>query len=174
MARARTPWTRRLAALATALAGAVTLVSSLSPNAPARSRLLEGIEPDAAQAAAHAVGVVGGLATLALALGVLQGRRRAGRVAIVVLGVLAIVHLVKGLDYEEALLGLTVAFALDLVLQARPDRPAASLTGLLLVLVALGADFGVALTRLFLSTDSPRIGDDIVRAAEAVGGAAAP
>src|SRR5919202_3238084 len=146
MARARTPWTRRLAALATALAGAVTLVSSLSPNAPTRSRLLEGIEPDAAQAAAHAVGVVGGLATLALGLGVLQGRRRAGRVAVVVLGVLAIVHMVKGLDYEEALLGLAVAFGLDRVLRARGEGPPAAVIGLLMVLVAVGAAFGVDLT----------------------------
>ena len=39
---------RRLAALATALAGLITLISSLSPDAPARRRLLEGLEPHAA------------------------------------------------------------------------------------------------------------------------------
>jgi non-canonical purine NTP pyrophosphatase (RdgB/HAM1 family) len=44
MPPARIPWTRRLAALATAVAGVVTLVSSLSPNAPARERLLEALE----------------------------------------------------------------------------------------------------------------------------------
>jgi lysyl-tRNA synthetase, class II len=174
MPSARSAWTRRLAALATALAGVVTLASSLSPNAPGRSRLLARLDPDAAQTAAHAVGVAGGLATLALALGVLQGRRRAGRAAMVVLGVLAIVHLVKGLDYEEALLGLAVAFGLERLLRARADRPAASLTGLLVVLVALGAAYGVALTRLFLATDSPRVGHDVVRAAETVAGAVAP
>src|SRR5262245_49856036 len=93
--------TRRLAALATALAGLVTVVSSLSPNAPARQRLLEAFEPDVAQAAAHAAGVAGGLVLISLSAGVLQGRRSWGRAALALLGTLAIVHAAKGLDYEE-------------------------------------------------------------------------
>src|SRR3954463_5156081 len=91
----RGPGTRNLAALATALAGLATLASSLSPNAPARERLLEALEPGAAQAAAHALGCAGGLVLLWLAFGVLGGRRPAGRAAIAVLGVLAIVHTAK-------------------------------------------------------------------------------
>src|SRR4051794_3641770 len=110
-------WTRRLAALATALAGAATTVSSLSPNAPARARMLEGLEPGAAQAVAHALGVAGGLVTIWLALGVLEGRRSYARAATVVLGVLALVHVAKGLDYEEAVLGLAVAFLLHRALR---------------------------------------------------------
>src|SRR3954454_10420978 len=102
----RGPGTRNLAALATALAGLATIASSLSPNAPARQRLLEALEPGSAQAVAHAIGVAGGLTPLWLAVGVLPGRRSAGRAAIAVLGVLAVVHTAKGLDYEEALLGL--------------------------------------------------------------------
>ena len=112
---------QRLAALATALAGAATIASSLSPSAPARQRLLEALEPDAAQSVAHVVGVLGGLATVLLALGVWRGRRSSGRAAIVVLGVLAIVHVAKGLDYEEALLGLAVASGIH-----RVARPAAA------------------------------------------------
>jgi lysyl-tRNA synthetase class 2 len=168
MAPAHAPRTRRLAALATALAGLVTIASSLSPNAPARSRLLEGIEPDAAQAAAHAVGVAGGFATVALALGVLHGRRRASRAAMVVLGVLAIVHLVKGLDYEEALLGLAVALGLHRMVRGRAG---ALLSGGLMALVALGAAYAVALTSLVVSS---RPGDAVVRAAATVAGAVAP
>ena len=91
--------TRRLAALATALAGVVTLASSLSANAPGRQAYLEAFEPGSAQAAAHALGVVGGLLTLWLAAGVLRGRRSAARAAVVVLCVLAVIHLAKGLDY---------------------------------------------------------------------------
>ena len=104
--------TRRLAALATALAGIVTLASSLSANAPARQAWLEAFEPGTARSAAHALGAIGGLLTLSLAFGVLRGRRPAARAAVVVLGVLVVVHLAKGLDYEEALIALVLAMAL--------------------------------------------------------------
>src|SRR5206468_1898520 len=101
--------TRRLAALATALAGIVTLASSLSANEPGRQALLDPLEPGSAQAAAHAIGAVGGLVTLWLALGVLRGRRPAARAAVAVLGMLAVVHIAKGLDYEEAAIALVLA-----------------------------------------------------------------
>src|SRR5438067_197249 len=125
--------TRRLAALATALAGIVTLASSLSANEPGRQALLEAFEPGSAQAAAHAVGVLGGLLTLGLAHGVLHGRRSAARAAVVVLGVLAVVHLAKGLDYEEALIALVLALALHRGIdQAGSDhRPSRSLVAML-------------------------------------------
>jgi lysyl-tRNA synthetase class 2 len=164
---------RRLAALATALVGIVTLVSSLSPNAPARQRLLEGLEPGTAQAVAHAIGVLGGLALLWLALGVLHGRRRAGRVAIVMLGLLAVVHAAKGLDYEEALLGLAIAFVLQRALKAGPNDGRASRLVLiaLIGLIALAAAYAVSLTLLLISGHSAELGPAAVRAAQTVGGA---
>src|SRR3954451_22988361 len=108
--------TRNLAALATALAGLATLASSLSPNAPARQRLLEALEPGGAQAAAHMLGAVAGLALIWLALRGWEGRGPAGRAAVVVLLMLVSVHAAKGLDYEEALLGIAVALGLRRVL----------------------------------------------------------
>jgi lysyl-tRNA synthetase class 2 len=170
IAQQRPTWTRRLAALATALAGLATTVSSLSPNAPARERLLEALEPGVAQSAAHALGVVGGLATIWLALGVLQGRRSSGRAAMVVLGVLAIVHAAKGLDYEEALLGLAVAAALHRGLRSGAS---AALTGALMVLVALAGAYAVALTYLLLAGGSPHFGATLFAAAKTVVWAAA-
>src|SRR3954447_11365664 len=130
--------TRSLAALATALAGVATIASSLSPDAPARQRLLEGLEPGGARAAAHAIGVLGGLATLWVALEVRHGRRGIGRVAALVLGVLAIVHMAKGLDYEEALLGLAVAAGAR---RALGERSSNVLTAGLLALVGLTAAY---------------------------------
>ena len=162
----RRAWTRRLASLATALAGVATIVSSLSPSAPARVRLLEGLEPDSAQAAAHAAGVLGGLATVWLALGVLQGRRSSGRAATVVLGVLALVHAAKGLDYEEALLGLAVALALHRAL--RGQSGSAALLGLLIALVAWAGAFAASLTVLLLSGGSPRFAASLAGAAQTV------
>jgi lysyl-tRNA synthetase class 2 len=170
----RPAWARWLTALATALVGVVTLVSSLSPNLPAREQLLEAVEPGAAQAVAHAIGVLGGVATLWLALGVLHGRRSAGRAAIVVLGLLAVVHAAKGLDYEEALLGLAIAFALQRALRARrrEESPSRSLIGALVVLVALAGAFAVTLTVMLVSGHSARLGPTLLRAAEVVVGTA--
>src|SRR3954451_6951499 len=163
---ARASGTRNLAALATALAGLATVASSLSPNAPARQRLLEALEPSAAQAAAHAMGLVGGIAVVWLAVGVRPGRRPAGRAAVVVLVLLATVHTAKGLDYEEALLGLAVALALQRAL-AR-DRASRALLGGLMALVALAGAYAVALTVLLFSGHSPRLGAAALHAGEAV------
>jgi lysyl-tRNA synthetase, class II len=165
--RSRPARTRQLAALATALAGIATLASSLSPNAPARDRLLEAFEPSTAQAVAHVLGAAGGLVTLWLALGVLQGRRSTGRAAIVVLGVLAVVHAAKGLDYEEALLGLAVALALHRVL-GREDRSSRALIGALMALVALAGAYAFSLTVMLVSGHSLELATAMLRAGEAV------
>jgi lysyl-tRNA synthetase, class II len=176
MARVRPPsgrplLTRRLAALATALAGLLTVASSLSPNAPARQRLLEGLEPHAAQAAAHAAGVVGGLVVMWLAAGVLQGRRSWGRAALAVLGTLAIVHAVKGLDYEEALVGLAVAVGLHRSLREGAHGSPALLAGLA-ALVALAGAYAVALTTLLVAPGTPKPEVLLLRAAEGSTGVA--
>jgi lysylphosphatidylglycerol synthetase-like protein (DUF2156 family) len=161
---------RRVAALATALAGAVTIASSLSPSAPARARLLEALEPDAAQSAAHVLGVLGGLITVWLALGVWHGRRPSSRAAIAVLGVLAVVHLAKGLDYEEALVGLAVASGIQrAVAPRRPgSAPSGALVGALMALTALTAAFLTTLAVLLFSGRSPQLAASAVKAGEDV------
>jgi lysyl-tRNA synthetase class 2 len=154
--------TRLLAALATGLAGVATLASSLSPDAPARRRLLEAFEPSTAQAVAHALGTLGGLALLWLAVGVLQGRRPARRAAIAVLGVLAVVHAAKGLDYEEAALGLAVAVALH---RAGRDDGSRVRFAALAALVALAGAFAFTLTVLLVSGHSAGLEPAVWRAA---------
>ncbi|HEU4978964.1 MAG TPA: phosphatidylglycerol lysyltransferase domain-containing protein [Solirubrobacteraceae bacterium] len=158
------------AAVATALAGVLTLSSSLSPTLPARQRLLEALEPGSAEAAAHAAGVIGGVVLLGLSLGLLRGRRRAGPVAIGVLCVLAAVHTVKGLDYEEALLALALAGLLwagrrALARGAAPSRPLVA--GLYLLLALTGA-YAATVTALLVSGHPPGVGDALVRAGRAV------
>jgi len=168
------PHVRRLSALATALAGVATIASSLSPDLPARERILEAVEPGAAQSVAHAVGLLGGLAALWLAVGVLRGRQPAVRAAIVLLVVLALVHAVKGLDYEEALLGLAVAVALRRALRpaAEAHGPPGMLVAALIALVALVGAYALALTMLLVSGHSPHFGDAIAHTAQALAGAA--
>jgi lysyl-tRNA synthetase, class II len=169
--------TRRLAALATALAGVVTLASSLSPNEPGRQASLEAFEPGTAQSAAHALGAVGGLLTLWLALGVLRGRRPAARAAPVVLGVLVVVHLAKGLDYEEALIALVLAVALHRGLEQMGAQrgPSRSLVATLALLVGITGAYAATLIVLLVSGHSAGLGQTLWTAARslAVGAPAA-
>jgi lysyl-tRNA synthetase, class II len=160
--------TRRLAALATALAGVVTLASSLSANEPGRQELLAAFEPGGAESAAHAVGVAGGLLTLWLALGVLRGRRPAARAAPIVLGVLAVVHLAKGLDYEEALIALGLALALHRGTEHAPR----SVVAMLALLVGIAGAYAATLTVLLVSGHSAGLAQTLWPAARALGGGA--
>ena len=155
-----------MGATATALAGVATTASSLSPNAPLRERVLSAFEPDSAQIVAHALGVGGGLVLIWLALGVQQGRRSASHAAVALLGVLALVHLAKGLDYDEALLGIAVALALH-----RGERhPTRALFGAMCLLVTLAAAYATTLTIMLISGGQTHVGAALLRAGEAVGG----
>src|SRR3954469_3344969 len=163
---------RLLAGTATALTGLATTASSLSPDAPPRRRLLEAIEPDSAHAAAHALGALGGVLVVGLAAGVLAGRRAPARGAVVALGVLAVVHLAKGLDYEEAALGLAVALALRRLLShATPSR---AMVAALTALAGIGAGYTATLVVLLLTGRSADLSAGALRSAETVAGAAPP
>jgi lysyl-tRNA synthetase class 2 len=166
--------TRRLAALATALAGVVTLASSLSANEPGRQAVLEAFEPGSAQAVAHAIGTIGGLLTLSLAFGVLHGRRSAARAAVVVLGLLVVVHLAKGLDYEEALIALVLALALHRgIEQASPGRrPSRSMVATLALLVGIAGAYAATLTVLLVAGHSAGLEPTLWAAARSVAGSA--
>jgi lysyl-tRNA synthetase, class II len=160
-------WWRAVSAAATALAGVLTLMSSLSPNLPSRQRLLEAFEPAPVATVAHILGVIAALALLGLSWGVLRGRRRTSHAAVAVLGALVVVHAAKGLDYEEALIALGLAAVLQVGLRAaargrEPSRPAAAL---LLALVACAGAYAVLLTGYMLSTARPQLETGLVRAA---------
>jgi lysyl-tRNA synthetase class 2 len=173
----RTPlWWRVPAGAGTAFAAILTLSSSLSPNVQSRERLLEGFEPATAQAAAHAAGVAGAIVLLALSWGVMRGRRRASHAAVAVLGVLAGVHAVKGLDYEEALIGISLAIVLHLGMRAaaRGTAPGRAALAGLFVLVAVSAAYATTVTILLVSGRSPGVGPALDRAASGLVGGALP
>jgi lysyl-tRNA synthetase, class II len=161
---------RRLAVAGTAGTGVLTLASALSPTVPSRERMLERFEPGSAQAVAHAVAACGGVALLALSLGVARRRRRADQAAIVILWLLAAVHAAKGLDYEEALLGLGLALALRGGLHAfGQDRsPSPRLLAALAALVAVTTAYATTVTLLMIRGHGLGIDDAFVRAGQAV------
>src|SRR3954467_13062664 len=109
---------RGLAACATQLAGALTVVSALTPSVPWRDAALTEVAPGPLLALSHVLAALTGIALIALGRGIARGRRSAADAAILVLVVTAALHLAKGLDYEEA----AVALALAALLRAARDQ----------------------------------------------------
>src|SRR3954463_3126184 len=132
---------RRIAAITTALVGALSLLSAVTPDVPWRRHLLLAVEPGPLMALGHVLATLGGVALIYVGWGILRGRRRAVNVAIVVLAALALLHAAKGLDYEEA--GLALALAILLYAARRScTRGGAPARG---VLAATVATAGLAL-----------------------------
>jgi lysyl-tRNA synthetase class 2 len=96
----------RLPALAAALAlgtGAVNLVSALTPNVGWRGRLLLQVEPVESLPIFHTLAVPASAALIVCAFYLGRRRRRAWQGAFALLVALGALNLLKGLDFEEAL-----------------------------------------------------------------------
>jgi lysyl-tRNA synthetase class 2 len=106
-----------------AVLGVVTVVSALVPALRSRLAVVTGIVPPLAPAAAT-VGAAGvGVLLVVLARGLHRGGRRAWWTAVWLVGASIVLHLVKGLDLEEASLAAGV---LALLLLGRGQFVAAS------------------------------------------------
>src|SRR5436190_6329386 len=129
---------RRAGAATTLLAGLLTIASAVTANDPARSGVLLTVEPAPVIAIGHTLAAMSGVALIVLARGVLDGKRRAVDAAIVLLLAAGLLHLVKGLDYEE---GSVVLAAATLLAAGRRTFTlgGASRPGLVAGLVAVGA-----------------------------------
>jgi lysyl-tRNA synthetase, class II len=127
------------------LVGVISIVSALTPSLAARSDLVQGMLPPAAPSAARWAALAFGLALVWLADSLARGKRRAWQLAVVLVAGVAIAHLAKGLDAEEA--GASVLLLIALVCYRRefnvpgdPDtRPLVlTLIGLASLVVVLG------------------------------------
>ena len=135
-----------LSSLLVLLAGLVGVVSGLLPADSGRLGALARVVGLPTASAAAAGSVVAGLAAVLVARGLRRRQRRAHRLAMALLGASVVLHLVKGLDVEEAALCAATAAALWLTraeFQAEPDTarrasPLAVLLGLAAVSTALG------------------------------------
>jgi lysyl-tRNA synthetase, class II len=162
---------RRIAAIATALVGALSLLSAVTPDVPWRRHLLIAVEPGPVMALGHVLATLAGVALIYVGWGILRGRRRAVNVAIVILAVLALLHTAKGLDYEES--GLALALAALLYAARRScTRGGAPGRGVLAATIATGA-IALAYTldvAVLLATDKAEGLDSALRsAAETLG-----
>jgi phosphatidylglycerol lysyltransferase len=102
-------WGVRLVALLTALMGVVNLLSAVTPSLMPRLKLIESYLPLMVSRGGHLTAALAGFALMALSTGLWRRKRNAWILTLAVLVISAISHLVKGLDYEEALLGLGLA-----------------------------------------------------------------
>ncbi len=97
------------AAAAALIAAAANIVSALTPDAPARARLLRQTEPVLLPSLAHAAALPVGGALAIVGLYLLKRRRRALQVAVALLVVVGCLDVLKGLDVEEAALSWVCA-----------------------------------------------------------------
>jgi lysyl-tRNA synthetase, class II len=103
-----------LAALVAA-AGILDVASAVTPELADRVKLIEGVAPNVVPGLASALIVPTGLALIVLARGLKRRRHRAWQLTVALVLAAAVLHLLKGLDYEEAI----ASIALGLVLIAR-------------------------------------------------------
>ena len=97
---------RRLAALAVSVVGFLSLMSALAEPLRDRLDVLRELFPLAIPETAASLAAVGGLGLMVLARGIRRGQRRAWLVCEGLLIAVAVLHVVKGVDVEEALIAL--------------------------------------------------------------------
>jgi lysylphosphatidylglycerol synthetase-like protein (DUF2156 family) len=133
---------RRIGATAIAAAGVLDLASALTPPIGDRLRFLGGMVPLAVPEVAAALVVLAGLGLLLMARGVRRGQRLAWAVSLGLLVVSCALHVVKGVDVEEASAALVVAGYL--VVQRRAFRGRADHQSIRKGLTTLAAGAAVA------------------------------
>ena len=135
-----------LLAWAAAAVGVIAIISALTPEFAWRHDAVQSVLPDAIPVAARIVTLSFGFALVWLALSLAKRRRRAWQLAVAVVIGLAVTHLAKGLDFEEAAGALILLGALAFY-RTRFDVPGDPVvfTPLVATLAALAAAVGWAL-----------------------------
>jgi lysyl-tRNA synthetase class 2 len=95
-----------------ALAGLISIVSALTPEAADRVELVGGVLPPGVPDAAKTIALALGLGMIFFSRGLARRKRRAWYLAVAIVLASALAHLVKGLDVEEASFHLLVLVAL--------------------------------------------------------------
>ncbi len=133
-------WSVRAVALLTVLMGLLNMLSTITPAMTGRLAQLREVSPLEVRAGSRLTATLAGFALLLLAGALWRRKRTAWLATLVVLGISAVTHLLKGLDYEEA--GVAMALVVLLVLlrshfHARSDLPSIR-QGVVVLVIALG------------------------------------
>lgn len=132
-------WGVRLAALLTLVMGVINLSSAIIPALQNRLQLIETILPLEVRHGSRITSALAGFALILLASALWRRKRTAWLLTLVLLVVSIISHLLKGLDFEEASLGLGLILLLILLrssFHAETDRPSIR-QGLIVLAAAL-------------------------------------
>jgi phosphatidylglycerol lysyltransferase len=92
--------------------GVVNILSSITPAIPERLKLINEFLPNALITNSNEIVLVVGLLLIILSVFLFQGSKRAWYIALFLTVVSTAGHLVKGADFEEAILALIAAFSL--------------------------------------------------------------
>ena len=154
---------RRVAGAATIAAGLVSIFSAVTPDVAWRHQLLTTVEPGSAIELGHVLAAAAGAGLLGLGWGMLSGKRRAAEAAVVVLCASAVLHAVKGLDYEESAVALALAAALWLNRGAfqRGGAPRPGLVAATCAVAAVAGIFALDLTWLLVTGRAETLRDGI-------------
>jgi lysyl-tRNA synthetase class 2 len=110
--RVRPPAAERLLSGGAALVGLIGVGSALTPSLASRVDLVEAVLPPGLPSAARLLTLAFGLALVWLARSLAGRRRRAWQLAVALVTGIAVTHLAKGLDAEEATVSLLLLVAL--------------------------------------------------------------
>jgi lysylphosphatidylglycerol synthetase-like protein (DUF2156 family) len=118
--------TRRIAGGVLAVTGLVNLFSAITPPSMGRLDLLHDLVPISVGETASALVAASGIALMLLSRGVRRGQRHAWALAVMVTAISVVLHVVKGLDVEEAAAAFVVLVYLLVTRKAftaTVDRP---------------------------------------------------
>jgi lysyl-tRNA synthetase, class II len=147
----RTPfWVARIVGLV----GVVTLVSAVLPALRERTELITELVPDVFPAAATTGAAAVGVILIVLSRALRRGKRRAWLLATVLAGLAVVLHLLKGLDVEEATFALAVFVLLIAAHERFTAKPDPRSMSRLVAVVGVGTLMATLLGWLWLSFDA--------------------
>lgn len=156
MAKSNTSFSKvtivKMISLLTAAMGIVNVLSAVTPSLKERLKLLEEYSPFGVNQGGHLTSAIAGFALLLLA-GSLWRRKHVGWILTISILSLSIpTHLIKGLDYEEAILAAVLIILLTVTrdnFQARSDPPSVR-TGIWAVLASLSFTLAYGILGFYL------------------------
>lgn len=152
MAEVRRKTWRHSAAAVTLFLGLVNTLSAVTPSVGWRHRLLVFLVPAVVRSGSRLLTAFFGFLLFICSYGLARGKRMAWAITLVLLIILVFLHLLKGLDYEEASLSLALAVFLlwlEPHFRAKSDPPSLRL-GLAVVALAVVFNLLYAATGLYL------------------------
>jgi phosphatidylglycerol lysyltransferase len=136
----------------TAAMGIVNILSAVTPSLKDRLKLLEQYSPFGVSHGGHLTSALAGFALLLLAASLWRRKRVGWILTVTILAISIPTHLIKGLDYEEAILAAVTLILLIITrphFQARSDTPSVR-AGLLSVVASLGFTLAYGVLGFFL------------------------